>query len=39
MFLETRVYQGSSGNVYPLPFIDRIATALPTYLAGGPYRE
>lgn len=24
MFLETRVYQGSSGKVYPLPFIDRI---------------
>jgi tetratricopeptide (TPR) repeat protein len=26
MFLETRVYQGSSGRVYPLPFFDRIAT-------------
>lgn len=26
MFLEKRVYQGSSGSVYPLPFIDRIAT-------------
>jgi tetratricopeptide (TPR) repeat protein len=26
MFLETRVYQGSSGRVYPLPFTDRIAT-------------
>ena len=26
MFLESRVYQGSSGRVYPLPFIDRIAT-------------
>ena len=26
MFLENRVYQGSSGRVYPLPFIDRIAT-------------
>jgi tetratricopeptide (TPR) repeat protein len=25
MFLEARVYQGSSGRVYPLPFIDRIA--------------
>jgi tetratricopeptide (TPR) repeat protein len=25
MFLERRVYQGSSGRVYPLPFIDRIA--------------
>src|ERR1700749_107358 len=25
MFLETRVYQGSSGRVYPLPFMDRIA--------------
>ena len=27
MFLETRVYQGSSGRVYPLPFTDRIATS------------
>jgi tetratricopeptide (TPR) repeat protein len=26
MFLERRVYQGSSGKVYPLPFVDRIAT-------------
>ena len=26
MFLEKRVYQGSSGKVYPLPFIDRIST-------------
>jgi len=25
MFLEKRVYQGSSGRVYPLPFCDRIA--------------
>ena len=25
MFLERRVYQGSSGTVYPLPFFDRIA--------------
>ena len=25
MFLESRVYQGSSGRVYPLPFHDRIA--------------
>lgn len=25
MFLEKRVYQGSSGRVYPLPFTDRIA--------------
>lgn len=25
MFLERRVYQGSSGRVYPLPFYDRIA--------------
>lgn len=25
MFLEKRVYQGSSGKVYPLPFIGRIA--------------
>ncbi len=24
MFLETRVFQGSSGRVYPLPFYDRI---------------
>lgn len=27
MFLEKRVYQGSSGRVYPLPFTDRIAIA------------
>ncbi|QHC59602.1 DUF5107 domain-containing protein [Rathayibacter sp. VKM Ac-2760] len=26
MFLDRRVYQGSSGRVYPLPFIDRIAS-------------
>ena len=26
MFLEKRVYQGSSGTAYPLPFIDRIST-------------
>ncbi len=26
MFFEKRVYQGSCGRVYPLPFIDRIAT-------------
>jgi tetratricopeptide (TPR) repeat protein len=26
MFLEKRVYQGSSGRVYPLAFTDRIAT-------------
>jgi tetratricopeptide (TPR) repeat protein len=26
MYLERRVYQGSSGRVYPLPFIDRIET-------------
>lgn len=25
MFLEKRVYQGSNGGVYPLPFTDRIA--------------
>lgn len=25
MFLENRVYQGSSGRVYPLPYYDRIA--------------
>src|ERR1700733_8818595 len=25
MFLEKRVYQGSSGKVYPLPFFNRIA--------------
>jgi tetratricopeptide (TPR) repeat protein len=25
MFLEKRVYQGSSGRIYPLPFSDRIA--------------
>ncbi|HEY1684628.1 MAG TPA: DUF5107 domain-containing protein [Tepidisphaeraceae bacterium] len=26
MFLHKRVYQGSTGKVYPLPFVDRIAT-------------
>lgn len=26
MFLDRRVYQGSSGRVYPLPFTDRIST-------------
>ncbi len=26
MFLEKRVYQGSSGRVYPLPFTDRVAS-------------
>jgi len=25
MFIEKRVYQGSSGKIYPLPFYDRIA--------------
>lgn len=28
MFLEKRVFQGSSGRVYPLPFFDRIAPDL-----------
>lgn len=28
MFLETRVFQGSSGRVYPLPFYDRISRDL-----------
>lgn len=27
MFLDRRVYQGSSGRVYPLPFTERIASA------------
>ncbi len=27
MFMEKRVYQGSSGQVYPLPFTDRISEA------------
>ena len=26
LFLEKRVYQGSSGRVYPLPVIDRVDT-------------
>lgn len=26
LFLDRRVYQGSSGRVYPIPFIDRIST-------------
>jgi hypothetical protein len=25
MFLEKRVYQGSSGKVYPNPFTDKVA--------------
>jgi len=25
MFLEKRVYQGSSGKVYPNPFTDRVS--------------
>ncbi len=25
MFLEKRVYQGSSGKVYPLPFVDKVS--------------
>jgi tetratricopeptide (TPR) repeat protein len=28
MFLEKRVYQGSSGKVYPLPFTDRVAETM-----------
>ena len=40
MFLEQRVYQGSSGRVYPLPFHDRIATERPHPGVGrGPPRE
>lgn len=31
LFLERRVYQGSSGRVYPLPCIDRIATEAATH--------
>ena len=27
MFLEKRVYQGSSGKVYPLPVIDSVSTS------------
>jgi len=27
MFLEKRVYQGSSGKIYPLPFTDRISVS------------
>lgn len=27
MFLEQRVYQGSSGRVYPLPLVDRVSPA------------
>ncbi|MCU1421037.1 MAG: hypothetical protein JWN36_688, partial [Microbacteriaceae bacterium] len=30
MFLDRRVYQGSSGRVYPIPFVDRISpTGIP----------
>lgn len=31
LFLEKRVYQGSSGRVYPLPVIDRISTEPQTH--------
>jgi hypothetical protein len=34
MFLEKRVYQGSSGKVYPLPVIDTLSdqkTDIPYY--------
>lgn len=31
LFLEKRVYQGSSGRVYPLPIIDRVDTESRTY--------
>ncbi len=36
MFLEKRVYQGSSGKVYPLPFTDRIAEEKPVHAPGRP---
>ena len=40
MFLEKRVYQGSSGRVYPLPFTDRISTdAVRAHMAGGSFGE
>ena len=40
MFLEKRVYQGSSGKVYPLPFTDRIATEPATAVVeGDSYRK
>ena len=40
MYLDHRVYQGSSGAVYPMPFIERVATsATPRALAGDPPRE
>jgi hypothetical protein len=32
LFLEKRVYQGSSGKVYPLPVIDRVSTT-PSFIA------
>ena len=30
MFLDQRVYQGSSGRVYPLPFIDSVSSTKTT---------
>ena len=28
MFLERRIYQGSKGNIYPIPIIDRVSSEL-----------
>lgn len=39
MFLERRVYQGSSGAVYPLPLIDRISGDLVERTYHGVYLE
>ena len=39
-YLDRRVYQGSCGRVYPLPFHHQIADrAAPREVAGGPSRE
>ena len=34
MFFERRVYQGSSGKVYPLPFTDRLSGELRRWESG-----
>jgi len=39
MFLERRVYQGSSGAIYPLPLIDRIADKRTDQIYRGVYLE
>ncbi len=39
MFFESRVYQGSSGRIYPLPFVDRVRRSGHSQVACHSYRE